>query len=75
MKLYTILVRNSMDETAWVITAWDEYSVDENNEGWQQAIADARENYFEMRISVVNVPNDFLEKPFMTPEVDGEVAS
>ncbi len=73
MKLYCLLVR-AVGTDPWMLTAWDEYTIDDNSHGWAKEVEDAREKYHEIRVVVVNVPGDFLEKPFLPPEVESTVA-
>ena len=74
MKIYTIWRNINSFEDAWLINAWDEYSIDGNNEGWQEALKEAsNSNKEDIKVIVVNVDNKELEKLFSTPEVSGKV--
>ena len=74
MKLYTIWVSTDGDwEGAWLFDAWDEYSRDNNDTGWSDALDKAEKQGGEMRIIAVNVDSGDLEKQFSIPNVKGEV--
>ena len=62
-----------------LLTAWDEYTISENYEGWQEAIAAALKSvegdYLSHRIVSVDVPDEELEKALEQPQVQARVIS
>jgi hypothetical protein len=71
MKLYVITAKNEAAGPPWVVTAWDEYTVDENGSGYEGAITDAMRLHGaeNVRIGIVHVPENFLESLFEPVEV------
>lgn len=73
MKLRVIFVR---DMTAiWVVNAWDHDSMDENPQGWEEALEKARADHpdYEVRLMDVVVPWSKVDALFDIPEVSGVV--
>jgi hypothetical protein len=52
--------------------AWDEFSVDENPTGWEDAVKKARKSGH-VRICVIEVPTDKLESLWVGDVIPGEV--
>lgn len=52
MKIYTIWVTDHPSTEPWLINAWDEYSIDENPEGYEKAVNEARK-FKDSRIIIV----------------------
>lgn len=59
----------------WVTNAWDEYTIDENPDGFTAAVecAEAEHGAANVRILNVRIPEGSLDKPFEVPTVEGEV--
>ena len=76
MKLYVIAVADKSCETPWVVSAWDEYSVDENDCGFDEDVEKAKKTHpnGEVRIGILNVPNDFLHNMFKPYEATVKAA-
>lgn len=45
--------------TPWLVDAWDEYSIDGNHYGWEQAVAKAGEEYGGRNIRVTTIEADY----------------
>ena len=75
MKLYLIVAHALHAESPWVITGWDEWSVDENHSGYLEALEQARERNpsAEIREAIVEVPDNFLARIFEPISVEGKV--
>lgn len=63
------------DTTRWVTEAWDEYTIDENYRGWEEALKKAEKVHGEGNVRVIQVvvPDDTLDRPFAIPQVNGTV--
>jgi hypothetical protein len=77
MKLYVIAVMSEDSETPWVVSAWDEYSIDENSDGFDADVAKAKKDHpgAEVRVGVLNMPKDFLLNMFKPYEAKATVES
>ena len=60
---------------AWLVEAWDEYSIDNNFDGWSKALEKAKKENDEIKVVVINVSWSKLEKAFKTPEISATVTS
>jgi hypothetical protein len=58
------------DETPTLMEAWDEYSIDENLEGWEEAIKKARANAREIRIINWDIPVNEVLKTFRPTQIE-----
>lgn len=74
MKIYLIVAKIMNVETPWILGAWDEWTIDENPNGFQEAINEAREKNrtAEVRVGCVEVPDDFMEQIFQPIVVKGK---
>lgn len=76
MKIFVIAAKIEAEETPWIINAWDEWTVDANYAGWEDAIKEAQEKVgpkTEVRVGEVKVPNSFLFDMFKNHSVEGKV--
>lgn len=77
MKLYVIFgQRHESYEGEYAPEVWDEYSVDENPEGYETALeaAEGNDNFRAVRAIVVNVDEGKIARLLRDlPELDGEV--
>lgn len=69
MKIWLIVIQG--DDTTWVEDAWDDMSTAENRQGWEAAVAKARDlahdNGYEVRIAPIKV--DGVYELFENPEL------
>ena len=75
MKIYLIVVQApTRGDSPWVWGAWDEWTIDENPDGYQEAIneARARNPSEEVRTACVEVPDGFLQQVFEPLSVKGK---
>jgi hypothetical protein len=72
MKIYLIVMRTDSDlEMPYVIDAWDEWTVDGNFDGWESEVKKQKEkNGDNVRIGIVEIPDDFLSSLFAIPVVE-----
>ena len=63
---------NKWDQ-AWLVEAWDEYSIENNHEGWAAALKKAEDSYDEIKVVKLNVSEKTLEKAFEIPCIDAVV--
>ncbi len=75
MKIHIIVANQDEIATPWVVGAWDELSIDDNYEGWNYAIKKAKKDCpnSDIRTAIIKIPDDFLEKIYNPPVVEGEV--
>lgn len=73
MNLRTVWTAEDDDwESPWLLTAWDEYSVDGNHEGFCEELEKLRkQNDGRIRVVIVRVDDTALEKCFSVPTIDG----
>lgn len=67
MKIHIIMVKNGAPEDPpWIVTAWDEWSLDENGERFDQEFNDTVEKYGaeRVRVGIVHVSDNFLKSCF-----------
>lgn len=75
MRLFCIWVCDGpLDpENAWLLTAWDEYSVENNYEGWEEELQKAHKNYTHVRVCEVKVDREHVEALFKNSVIPGWV--
>jgi hypothetical protein len=77
MIIHVVVVRQSSggEDSYWVAEAWDEYTVDENGWGFEEALQRCRSTHGadNVRVLKVQLPADALERPFRVPVVEGLV--
>lgn len=77
MKITVIVAKpeGGGDEMPWVVGAWDEYCMDENYQGYLDAIQKhIKENAgSELRTAEIEVPDGFLESIYRPIKVQGKV--
>jgi hypothetical protein len=59
----------------WTTEAWDEFTLDENPQGFEEALDKARQKHGDQHVGVLKVelPRGALAKPFEIPKVEGKV--
>ena len=67
MRLYVIVVKDKNDETPWVVNAWDEYSVDENYQGFDEEVEKAKRAHKDGEVCVgsIRLPGNVLDSLFV----------
>ena len=74
MKLHTIWVSHDGSwDGAWLKSAWDEYSIEENPEGFDAAVKEAADGNHTHRVIVVDASDAALEEAWRGPVVGGSV--
>lgn len=75
MEIRVIAVWDSQSDDPWIAEAWDEWSIDGNGKGFDEALKKCeRENApHQVRVGIVNVPDNFLKNMFESHEVTGKV--
>jgi hypothetical protein len=76
MRIRLIVVWYDGQDVPEVAHAWDDYTYDENPEGFEETLAKAKKDVGEkgeVRVGIVRVPNDWLEGLFKPVEVGGKV--
>lgn len=73
MKLTTIWVSDQGYESCWLKDAWDEYSIDENPDGFASKLADAKKTHKDVRVIEILVDEADISSCFRAPVVDGTV--
>lgn len=71
MKLYIIAARNPLEpDEPWVESAWDEYAVDDNPSGYEEAVRKARIMHGpdHVGVGIIHVSDGFLGKLFKARE-------
>jgi hypothetical protein len=60
-----------------VVDAWDEYTLEDNWRGFEEALAKAKANdaYEEVKTAIVSIPANDILSLFDTPRIKGEVKS
>ena len=73
INLIVIRQPGTVEDTFWTSEAWDEYTIDENPEGFDEAIEKAHKEYGgdHVRVLQVRIPKGSLAKPFEVPTVEG----
>lgn len=63
------------DDPPWVVGAWDEWTVDENYQGYAEAVEKLeKEHGANFRVGVVEVPDSFLSDCFKCHTVKAKVS-
>jgi hypothetical protein len=73
MKIHTIWATENNPAEAWIIDAWDEYSIDNNKEGWDESLKRARHEYPHVRVIVLSVGGAAIMAAFDPPVVSASV--
>ena len=77
MIVHLIVIRHPepSEDTYWTTEAWDENTIDENPQGYEEALkkAQASNGADHVRVLKVQLPEGALAKPFEVPVVKGEV--
>lgn len=73
MKITVIVAKMEGVEMPWILGAWDEYTLDENEQGLRAAVAQYRATMpkTDIRTAVIEVPNWFLESIWKPVKVEG----
>lgn len=72
--LFTIWAREGNEpEAVWCVDAWDEFSVDRNESGWQEAVAKAEAANDEVRVIIVTIQHEAVLNSFTSARINGEV--
>lgn len=75
MKLHVFVVRSTanVEDPYWVDGCWDEFTIDENLQGFSDAFDSLKAKHGEdnVRVLIVKVPVGSLEKAFAFAEVAG----
>lgn len=60
-----------------LMEAWDEYTLDDNWEGWEEAkaaaIASWGDDLVAAREIVINIADDAIDSVFLTPTIEAEI--
>lgn len=72
MNIFTIWVCDECDPSAaYLLHAWDEFSIDENREGWEEKVAEAKSRYEAHRIINISIPTSTVREAFLPTAVQG----
>ena len=63
---------NSWEE-AWLVAAWDEYSRENNEDGWAEALSKARLEHGDVKVIDITASDSALQAAFYAPVVEGKV--
>ena len=71
----TVIVAKKDSKTIWVLGAWDEYTIDENTQGFCDAIKQYRATLpgTDIRTAEIEVPEGFLDSIWKPILVRGKV--
>lgn len=72
MRLHVIVAKEKTGDP-WVVGAWDEFSIDENSEGFERELAEHKKKHHEVRVAVVVVVQDFLHLVFGSADFRGSL--
>lgn len=68
MKINLIFVKDEDDEpeAAWIIDAWDEFSINNHSEGYEEALTKHRESHGHnnVRVLVIEISYESIEEMF-----------
>lgn len=66
MILFCILVKHPQEDEPWVAGAWDEWTVEQNYEGWEEAVTATKDKHkeSEIRIAGLEVPDGWMSDQF-----------
>jgi len=73
MIIRTIWVSPTDWDEAYMVDAWDEYTVEANAGGWEEALAKARNENNELRVIDLECSGDALRAAFSVPTVPATV--
>ncbi|MEM1225868.1 MAG: hypothetical protein AAGJ40_09225 [Planctomycetota bacterium] len=73
MKIWTIWVSEGGWDDAWLKDAWDEFTRDFNEAGWERALNAARDKHSDVRVIPIVVPTEKLGAAFEVQAIPGEV--
>lgn len=76
MRIYVIAAKVEGEETPWIINAWDEWTMDANPSGFDEACEQAEERAgadAQIRIGIIEVPDSFLFDLFKPVVAKGTV--
>lgn len=72
--LFTIWAREAgAPEAPWCVDAWDEFSIDENYDGWVEALDKAKGSNEEVRVVKIRIRHEDVIAAFDVASVEGEV--
>lgn len=69
IEINLVWVLNNEAPHPWVVDAWDEFSIEENFEGYQEALEKAKKDHDEVRVQRVSVPIRTVDSLFLPTEV------
>lgn len=74
MKITMIVAKIADAEMPWILGAWDEYTIDGNEQGFLDAIAQYRRSMpsADIRTAQIEVPESFLESIWKPVVVQGK---
>ena len=75
MKINLIIVEGGAKEMPFVVDAWDEYSMEENDTGFDEALKEAQATHVDraVRVLTVEVPDDVVNNLFKVPVVKATI--
>ncbi len=76
MEIRVIAVRHKGDADPWIVEAWDEWSIDGNSEGFEEAVRKCEKEHgtnSEVRVGIIEVPDGFLQDMFDPHKTTGKV--
>lgn len=76
MLIYMIWVNNRAEfDEAWMLDAWDEFTIEANPQGFDEAVKKAKSEHAEVRVIPVHVDIAKVQHAFEIQPIDGEVKS
>jgi len=74
MKIHTIWGSRPDSEIPELLDSWDEYTIEENESGYAEAVkkAGTRTEFSAIRIVILNVPTKAVLAAFAAPVIDAE---
>lgn len=75
IKAFVARQQTHTEDLFWIVGAWDEWSIDENGEGFEEEYKKHAKEHGEGNLRVVNieVPDGTMAKAFGVPTVEGKV--
>ena len=74
MKIVCFIFKEQYDSSHWMITAWDEWSINANPTGYEEDKEKYAKEYGDrFRVALVTVPDSFMEDAFKEHDVEGTV--
>lgn len=64
MDIFMIWADGEGGDLPWLVDAWGEYMIDDNEDGWHDAIKEAKQKYKEIRIAITTIDEDAVAKLF-----------